>query len=364
MEQSPIKKSSVTVADVARAAGVSKATAARVLGSYGTVSDAVRTKVSEAAAALGYRPNELARSMTTGRSGTIGVVVGDIENPFFSSAVRGIADVARLAGFTVILTNSGEDIAAEKAAVRTLLAKRVDGLIVSAASTSDFEHLLEIPDSGCPLVLLDRALSGIEVDTVTTDDRAAAEQATEILIRKGHRTMAYITACDTPDHRLHTLNDLQTASVRQRVEGFVAVCAGAGIAAPLEMVHLGANGREKCAKLALELLQSQQKPSAIIASDSLIALEVFKAVQQLGLSIPEDVSLIAFHDADWTAVTTPPITVIRQPVYQLGETVASLLIERINGTDPEARRIVLPTELIERKSVDGPTEVVSSRPGR
>jgi LacI family transcriptional regulator len=351
MEQSPIRKSSVTVADVARAAGVSKATAARVLGGYGTVSDKVRDIVLETAATLGYRPNELARSMTTGRSGTIGVVVGDIENPFFSSAVRGIADVARMAGFTVILTNSGEDIGAEKAAIRTLLAKRVDGLIVSAASNCDFEHLVEIQGSGCPLVLLDRALPALQVDTVTTDDRAAAEQATRILIDHGHRNIAYITACDTDDHRLRTLDDLHTASVRQRVEGFVAVCAAAGISTPLETVHLGANGRDKCAKLALDLLQSGQRPSAIVASDSLIALEVFKAAQQLGLSIPDDLSLIAFHDADWTSVTSPPITVVRQPVYQLGEMVATLLINRINGTSQTTQHVVLPTEFIERCSI-------------
>lgn len=105
-----------------------------------------------------------------------------------------------------------------------------------------------------------------------------------------------------------------------------------------------------------------QRSSAIVASGSLIALEVFKAVQHLGLSIPEDISLIAFHDPNWTSVTTPPIIVIRQSVYQLGETVASLLIARINGTDSEARRIVLPTELIGRKSVDGPMKWSHSGP--
>lgn len=351
MEQTSIKKTSVTVADVARASGVSKATAARALGGYGTVSDTVRTRVLEAATALGYRPNELARSMTTGRSGTIGVVVGDIENPFFSSAVRGIADVARLAGFTVILTNSGEDIDAEKAAVRTLLAKRVDGLIVSAASACDVDHLVEVQHSGCPLVLLDRALPGLDVDTVTTDDRAAAERATETLIANGHRRIAYVTACDTADHRLRNINEIQTASVRQRIEGFLAVLGAAAIHAPLEAVCLGANGRDRCAKIALDLLQSEDRPTAIIASDSLIALEVFRAAGQLGLSIPQDLSLISFHDADWTSVTSPSITVVRQPVYQLGETVAKLLIKRINGVNDLTQRVVVPTEFIHRRSV-------------
>ena len=170
MEQSPARSSSVTVADVAREAGVSKATAARVLGGYGTVSAKVREAVKAAAAALDYRPNELARSMTTGRSGTIGVVVGDIENPFFSLAVRGITDVARLAGFNVILSNSGEDVAAEKAAIRTLVAKRVDGIIVSPAKEGDVEHLKDIERSGRPLALLDRSAPSLNVDTVIADD--------------------------------------------------------------------------------------------------------------------------------------------------------------------------------------------------
>ncbi len=191
---------SVTVADVARKAGVSKATAARVLGGYGTVSDRVRDAVTAAARALDYRPNELARSMTTGRSGTIGVVVGDIENPFFSLAMRGITDVARQAGFTVILINSGEDVSAEKAAIRTLIAKRVDGLIVSPAKETDVEHLREVVGSGRPLALLDRGINAFEVDTVIADDRQAAEGVTRQLIALGHRHIAYLTACDTPDH--------------------------------------------------------------------------------------------------------------------------------------------------------------------
>ena len=150
MEQPPSVRPSVTVADVARAAGVSKATAARVLGGYGTVSDKVREKVLAVAKSLDYRPNELARSMTTGRSGAIGVVVGDIENPFFSAAVRGITDVARAAGFTVILANSGEDIAAERDAIRTLMARRVDGLIVTPSRSREIDHLRDVQRTGRP----------------------------------------------------------------------------------------------------------------------------------------------------------------------------------------------------------------------
>jgi len=351
MDQSPPRNTSVTVADVAHKAGVSKATAARVLGGYGTVSDRVREVVTAAARALDYRPNELARSMTTGRSGTIGVVVGDIENPFFSLAVRGITDVARQAGFTVILINSGEDVAAEKAAIRTLLAKRVDGLIVSPAKESEVEHLREASRSGLPLALLDRGSDTLDVDTVIADDRHAAEGITRRLVALGHRRIAYLTACDTPDHRFHTADDINTGSVRRRIEGFLGVCREAGLAEMEDWVHVGAVTSEHTRRIVTAMLQSAQRPTAIIASDSVIGLEVFKVHREFGLSIPEDLSLVSFHDADWTSVTTPPVTVVRQPVYGLGETAAKLLVARLNGNGGEANRIVLRTEVVDRASV-------------
>jgi LacI family transcriptional regulator len=351
MDQSQPRSSPVTVADVARKAGVSKATAARVLGGYGTVSDRIRDAVTAAARALDYRPNELARSMTTGRSGTIGVVVGDIENPFFSLAVRGIADVARHAGFTVILINSGEDVAAEKAAIRTLIAKRVDGLIVSPAKESDVEHLKEVARSGRPLALLDRGSDALEVDTVIADDRHAAESVTRRLLALGHRRIAYLTACDTPDHLFRQPTDIDTGSVRRRIEGFLEACREAGLTDMERFVHVGATSPTRTHQLATAMLQAPERPTAIIASDSVIGLEVFKTCRELGLVLPDDLSLVSFHNADWTTVTSPPITVIEQPVYALGEGAAKLLVERLNGADGKAHRLVLENRLIERASV-------------
>ncbi|MEZ2127689.1 MULTISPECIES: LacI family DNA-binding transcriptional regulator [unclassified Sinorhizobium] len=351
MDQTPPRSISVTVADVARRAGVSKATAARVLGGYGTVSDRIRDAVIAAARALDYRPNELARSMTTGRSGTIGVVVGDIENPFFSLAMRGITDVARLAGFTVILINSGEDVGAERAAVRTLLGKRVDGLIVSPAKENDVEHLRETARSGRPLALLDRGNEALDVDTVIADDRHAAEGVTRRLIDLGHRRIAYITACDTPDHAFRKPADINTGSVRRRIEGFLGVCREAGLAGMENRVHVGAVTPEETRRIVMDTLQAKDRPTAIIASDSVIGPEVFKTSRAIGLAIPADLSLVSFHDADWTTVTSPPVTVVRQPVYRLGETAAKLLVERLNGDAEKARSIVLETEFVERASV-------------
>ncbi|MBB4008390.1 LacI family DNA-binding transcriptional regulator [Allorhizobium taibaishanense] len=355
MKEAQSKNVIVTVADVARLAGVSKATAARVLGGYGTVSDKVRLEVKAAAKALDYRPNELARSMTTGRSGTIGVVVGDIENPFFGSAVRGISDMARSAGFNVVLANSGEDVDVERAAIKTLVAKRVDGLIVSPARAGETEHLKEIGRSGRSLVLLDRAIPALGVDTVTADDRQAAEAVTRLLLARGHRRIAYVTACDTPDHLYREASDIHTASVRERIEGFIHAGRDAGISDMERWVRLGATTPDSIRSLAADLFGNVDMPSAIIASDSLIALELFKLARDSGIAMPDALSLLTFHDATWTAVTTPPVTVVRQPVYELGEAAARMLIERLKGVDAPPRHLVLPTELIERGSIAPPS---------
>jgi len=354
MKKTTPRSRSITVSDVAREAKVSKATAARVLGGYGTVSEKVHEDVMAAAKALDYRPNELARSMTTGKSGIIGVVVGDIENPFFSLAVRGISDAARAAGFNVILANSGEQIEAEKAAVRLLIGKRVDGLIVTPSESRDISHLRDIHRSGRPLALLDRALPDLDVDTVTVDDRDVAIRATRILVDAGHRDIAYVTAVDAEGHEFRNPTQIYTSSVRERIEGFLAVCRDAGITDPERHVRLGATSPEETRRIATKLLSTPDRPTAILASDSVIGLEIFKVIQTLGLSVPGDISLITFHDADWTSVTTPPITVVDQPVYALGKSVAELLIRRLKGETRPPERLVLPTSIIERGSVGPP----------
>ncbi len=358
MKTRTVHKRLVTVQDVAREAGVSKATAARVLGNYGTASPQVKEKVLAAAHKLGYRANELARSMTTGRSGTIGVVVGDIENPYFGQAVRGITEVARTAGIDVILANSGEDVNKEQAAVRVLLGKRVDGLIVTPASMSEARHLHEVQRTGRPLVLLDRAIPDLDVDTVVTDDRAAASAATRVLIEAGHRQIAYISATKSDDPIYRGPHQICLTTVMSRIEGFLEAAAHAGINGAEQYIRLGATRLGASKAIISDLLSLPQRPTAILASDNVVALEVFKTVRALGMSIPEDLSLIAFHDADWTSVTSPPITVISQPVYDLGVKSAQLLIKRITGSIDAPRRLVLATTLIERQSVDAPATPV------
>ena len=342
----------VTVSDVAATAGVSKATAARALGDYGAVSSSVRERVLAAAEQLGYRPNALAKTMSTGRSNTLGIVVGDIENPFFAQATRGAADVANAAGFDLILSNSDEDGETEANAIGVQLAKRVDGMLVAPASSVHVDNLRTIIDASRPLVLFDRVAPGLQVDTVIAANRLGARELTSLLIDAGHRRIAFIS---TIEHvgPFHRADSLTSSSVAERVQGFIETLEAAGVAEPEQFVHLNAR-LEGIENLARRLIDGEAAVTAIVASDSLIALGVFRAARALDRRIPDDLSLVGFDDADWTGVTTPGVTVMAQPIHEIGAEAARLLIRRIRGDGGPPVATVLEQRLIERASVAPP----------
>src|SRR5207245_5400322 len=195
--------------------------------------------------------------------GSIGVIVGDIENPFFSLAVRGISDVARLSGINVILANAGEEVEAEKSAIRVLMAKQVDGLIVTPAQTGDIDHLKEIT---CPLALLDRALPELDVDTVTVDDRNAALRATRMLTQAGHRRIAYVTAAMLTGDFRGAESRINTSTVRERILGFLEACHEAGIEGAERNIHFGSGRSQSAHAVMHSVLRDADRPTAILAS--------------------------------------------------------------------------------------------------
>jgi len=343
----------VTVSDVAAAAKVSKATAARALGDYGAVSDQVRERVQRAAEELGYRPNALARTMSTGRSNTIGIVVGDIENPFFAQATRGAADIANAAGFDLILSNSDEEAEAEANAIAVQLAKRVDGLLVAPASSVSSDNLQVIVDAGRPLVLFDRVAEGIAADAVIAANRDGARRLTKLLTDAGHRRIAFLSTL-AHEGGYRRGDRLGSSSVAERVAGFTATLAEAGIAEPEASVRLNARA-DGIERVATDLITGPDAVTAVVASDSRIALAVFRAALAAGLRIPDDLSLVAFDDADWTGLTTPAITVMSQPIHEIGAEAARLLIRRIRGDGSPFVTKVLDQRLIERDSVAPPS---------
>jgi LacI family transcriptional regulator len=340
------RRRDVTVADVAKAAQVSKAQAARALGNYGAVSDDVRERVLAAAEALSYRPNELARSMNTGKSHTIGVVVGDIENPHFGLATRGITDTAKKAGYNVILVNTDEDREAEVDAVRVLLDKRVDGLIVAPASSVDTGHLQEVHRSGRPMVFIDRTAGDMPVETMAVDMARISREATRYLLDAGHRRIALIN--------IESLESELPAAVG-RYDGYRKALEEAGLELDPDLVRFGSGGEEDGYKYTMELMTSGNVPTAIFCANDRGAWGAYQAVSDLRLSIPEDVSIVGFdNQATLAPFLRPGLTTFELPFVAMGRRAVELILQ---DAEPDGRVELMDCPLIERNSVTHPKEM-------
>ncbi|MBL8579091.1 MAG: LacI family DNA-binding transcriptional regulator [Mesorhizobium sp.] len=336
--------------DVARRAGVSRATAARALGGYGLVGDDTRERVEAAARELNYSANVVARAMRAGRTLTIGVVIADISNSFFSYATRAIIDAAAQAGYQTLVINTDDDLAREIDAVRLLVEKRVDGLILVASSRRRYEHLVQDGKLSTPLVLLDRRVEGLDVATVTTNDRSGSAAAIDLFIARGHRRIGLLVATAAATARHATAPSEVVSTVSDRLEGALTAIAGHGMELPSESIRYSRSEVEAATEGALELLSLQPRPTAILATNEEMALGVLAACAQLGLEIGSDVSLVSFDDSPWAKVISPAISVIKRPVYELGNAAAKGLIAEIAGNG-RAKTIELPTSMIDRRSV-------------
>lgn len=338
MNRSARPNATPTLHDVARLAGVSVATASRALGGYGSSSPEVRAKVAAAATMLGYRRNSLARSMITGTTHTLGLVVADIENPFFARAARGVADVAHKAGYEVLLVNSDEDPATERAAVRTLGEKQVDGLIIAPASTDRGAHLVELIRRGTPVVQIDRTLPGIDGDAVVVDNEAAARRAIAHLAGLGHRRIALLTS----QGLIHTN--------QARLAGYLQGLKAAGLPVADELIRMVPYTRQDAVRETRAVLALPDPATAVFTTDNLMSLGAVEGVQRAGRRVPDDVSIVGFDDMEWTTIINPPLTVVAQPVYELGAAAATRLLERLAGDASPARTTTLATSFIVRGS--------------
>jgi DNA-binding LacI/PurR family transcriptional regulator len=346
-----------TLSQVAAAAGVSTATAARALGEYGSVRPATRDRVREAAARLGYRANELARSMITGSTRTIGVVVSDIENPFFFRALRGVSDVARGHGYEVVLVNTDEDAESERTAVRVLLERQVDGLVISSGPSVGADHLRAAMRTGTPVVMLDRRIPGLAADSVGIDNRAAARDATEHLLALGHRRIALITGLRldlapqlSAGDGLRGIERTVGATAGLRAAGYREALVAAGVEPDLRLVSGEGFHLDDAAHATRRLMALPDPPTAVIALDSMLSLGVLKALEDLQVRCPEAVSVIGFDDADWTEAVSPPLTVVAQPAHEIGEAAGELLVSRMQGSSKRPVHRRLSTTFVERAS--------------
>jgi LacI family transcriptional regulator len=332
---------SITLFDIAKHTGYSISTVSRVLHTTTSkykISSAASERIRKTAAELGYQPNPLAQGLRLKRSLDIGVIVTDLADPFFASIIKSIAREVRRSGYGLIVSDSDDDTNIEKEAITTLLRKKVAGLIIAPVGLEG-DHLLQVKASGTPIVMVDRCLDHLELDSVTVDNCHGGWLATRHLIDKGHRRIAF-------------LQGLEGTQVNSgRLAGFRKALAEADI--PFEARQVVGNDfsiRNGYSETRL-LLKRKDRPSAIFASSDLIALGALEAVKEEKFSVPYDISIIAFDDPIYAASLSPPLTTIEQPVEKMGEIAAKMLLRHLTSTDHVQKKILLEPQLQIRESV-------------
>ena len=333
-----------TISDVAKRAGVSPMTVSRVINNSGYASQDTRERVEKAIVELGYVPNALARYLRLKRTRTIALILTDITNPFFTTVARGVEDVTRAAGFSVIFCNTDESESEERDYVRLLLQKQVDGFLLVPASDADASMEL-LGAREVPVVVIDRRLPDRLVDAVRCDSEAGAYALVRHLAELGHARIAALSGSKS------------VSTAQDRVAGYRRALRACGIAEDEQLIFFDRFTQGDGYHMARLALALAPRPTALFAANNLIAIGALRAIREAGLRIPEDISIVSFDDLPAPLSADPFLTVAAQPAYGIGRAAAELLLERLAGAGPaDAREVVLPAELIVRGSSAPPRE--------
>ena len=326
----------VKIKDVADLAEVSTATVSRVLADKPNVRPEVKERVMTAVKELGYRPNRVARNLRSNKSNIIGLIVSDIENPFFQQVSRAVEDVALSSGYSVILCNTDEDPQKEMRYLQLLYDENVAGVILSPTrkSTEDFSRIEALH---IPMVVIDRHIKGGGFDNVITDNIQSARTIISHLIAQGRK-------------RIGGVFGVGSSTGRDRREGYLQALKEHGLEADPDLIKFGNPKDADGFQATKDLLQLPEPPDAIFTSNSLLAAGALQALKARGIVIPEEIAFASFDETRWASLTDPPITVIAQPTYEIGQTAASMLIKRIEDPSRAIREVTLTTKLIVRKS--------------
>lgn len=333
----PNRKKPATIRQVAEMAGVSIATVSRVLAGADVVSDELAERVQNAARLLDYHPNHIARSFRTQKTRLVALVVSDIENPFFTSIVRGIEKNLRAAGYSLLLTNSDEDEQIEWEHLQNLRAEGVAGVII-APTSRDFAKYEGLIESGMALVAIDRVPSNLKIDRVTVNNIDGSRYAVQHLIAQGHQKIGFIAG----PQRIST--------AFEREIGYEQEMRAAGLTIQPEWIQPGDYRRESGFTAMQNILAMTDRPTAVISANNLMTLGALQAIYECGVRIPDQMALVGFDDMVWASSLNPPLTAIAQPALELGNVAAQLLLERLKYPDRPFRHVMLDTELVVRTS--------------
>jgi DNA-binding LacI/PurR family transcriptional regulator len=329
----------VGLKDVARVAGVSISTVSRVLTGSPLVNEETRARVQQAMNALEYRPNRVARRLRrdTARASLIGLIVPDIQNPFFAELVRGVESIAQKHGYMVFLGNSDEDGAKEKRYIDLMRAESVDGLILPP-STDSAPTVSGLAHRGLPVVCVDRRLPKVTLDTVIADNVHGAREAVEHLLRIGHRRIGFVGG------------RRQLSTSRERQEGYRLALEEHGVEVDETLIREGDSRQSGGRQMAQSLLALPQPPTALLVGNNLMTLGALEAIHAMGLRIPDDVAIVGYDDMPWALALNPPLTAVRQPGFEIGRRGAELLLQRIEDPTRSTSLVMLQPELVVRES--------------
>lgn len=335
-----MRSNQITIKDIARKLGVSPSTVSRALKDHPDISSDTKKQVNLLAKNLNYQPNAIALSLKHSRSFTIGVIIPETVHYFFSSVISGIEDIAYDAGYNVMICQSAERYDRELSNSQMLYSNRVDGLLVSLAKgTQNFDHLKFFQDNNIPIVFFDRATDAFPCDKVLIDDYKAAFDATDFLIKRGHRKLIHLSAPQTLKIGAERYRGFYDALISNQIQ-------------PLEKHAFLADKFDMGFDVINELIESGNLPDGIFSVNDLTALGAILALKNHGIKIPQDIGLVGFGNGQNTNLTDPPLTTIDQNGYEMGKVAAQLLLKRIVGGlenfVPENH--IINTELVIRNS--------------
>lgn len=327
-----------TIGDVAVRAGVSASTAGRVLSGTGYAGHKTRQKVLAAAEELGYVPNRIARSLRQGSTKLVGLLIADVENSFYSIIAKNVESVLKEDGYHVVLCNDNDDPDEEAEYLTLLQGMGIDGLIVTPTPQSR-RPLERLQQKGIVIVQIDRQVPSLHADAVVVDDENISTQAVSHLIDSGHTRIGMLSG------------PARVTTAKGRLAGYRRALEEHGIPWHPELVRSASFRRHHAIADATELIKSRPRPTALFAANNILAEACILALREQQMSVPADMSLLAFDDLPWMSLMSPALTTVRQPVADMASTAAELLLRRLRDRQSRPTTVQIQAELVMRDSI-------------
>ena len=342
-----------TIEDVAREAGVSIATVSRYInGPPGVVAVGTAAKLRAVVDRLGYVPNPAARTLRTGRSRLIGVILSNIAHPYWSTVLSGVEEACQRRGYSVIVSSAGDSAEVENRYLGVFLDQRVDGILLNPAN-ADPATVARWATLSCPVITLDRTLPGLPFGLVAMDNELGARLAVEHLVELGHRRIGFLSW-----HVANLSNRLE------RLRGYQDSLEAAGLATDPGLTRFAADGWSDGVQQTLDLLHQAERPTAIVSAASTLNLQVLAGVKQAGLRVPAEISVVGYDESPWDSLLDPPLTTVATPAHQLGVRAADRLCAVIEGENEPGGETRLRPHLIVRQSTTPPRLLATASGGR